>query len=55
MRHRFCQLEFGVHSLTDIRFLWTAWQSLLVREGLEATESSLVHVIIEDRLPGATR
>jgi hypothetical protein len=38
--------------LADIRILVKAWQELLVREMLEASESSLVHITVEDRRPG---
>jgi hypothetical protein len=52
MKNRFGHLEFGVSCLADIRFLLKAWQLLLVREGLKSSESDLVRVIVEDRLPG---
>ena len=52
MSRRIEQLEFGVTCLEDIRRLLKAWQKHLVRERLEASESGLVHVIVEDRQPG---
>jgi hypothetical protein len=46
------RLEFGVACLGDIRYLLKVWHELLVREMLESNESSLVHVLVEDRRPG---
>jgi hypothetical protein len=52
MANLFVNMEFKVASLADIRFLWKAWQRLVVLEGLKSSESALVHVIVEDRVPG---
>jgi hypothetical protein len=46
------QLEFGIASVEDIRCLLKAWHRIVVRERLESSESSLVHIIVEDRRPG---
>ena len=52
MKFRISRLEFGISSLADIRFLLKAWDKYLIKEGQEGTESVLVYVMIEDRLPG---
>jgi hypothetical protein len=46
------QMEFGVTSLADIRLLLHTWQVLLMQEAQASSESSLVCVIVEDRVPG---
>ena len=52
MKTRLCMLEFIVSCLTDIRLLYRAWNNLLTLEGRGNTESTLVNVAVDDRLPG---
>jgi hypothetical protein len=47
-----CRLEFGVSSMEDIRFLYRAWDGLWTVEDRGSTDSILVYVSIDDRLPG---
>jgi hypothetical protein len=52
MKNRFVQLEFGVSCLADVRVLLQAWERHLAGEALADSESSLVHIMVEDRRPG---
>lgn len=52
MKFRISRLKFGISSLSDIRFLLKAWDKYLIKEGQEGTESVMVYVMVEDRLPG---
>jgi hypothetical protein len=52
MTTRICRLEFGVSTMADIRCLYKAWESLWTLEDWRNTESILVYVTMEDRLPG---
>lgn len=47
-----CRLEFGVSSMEDIRFLYRAWNGLWTLEDRGSTDSILVYVSVDDRLPG---
>jgi hypothetical protein len=52
MKFRLCRLEFGVSSMEDIRFLYRTWDSLWTLEDRGNTDSILVYVTVDDRLPG---
>ncbi len=52
MKHRLCQVEFGVGCLGDVKVLVKVWQQVLASEGLEGTMARFVLTVIEDRLPG---
>ncbi len=47
-----CRLEFGVSSMEDIRFLYRTWDGLWTLEDRGSTDCILVHVAVDDRLPG---
>lgn len=52
VKFRLCRLEFGVSSMEDIRFLYRTWDSLWTVEDRGSTDSILVYVSVDDRLPG---
>jgi hypothetical protein len=52
MKFRKGRLEFGVTCLADIRFLYWAWDRFWTLEAGGSTESPLLYITIEDRLPG---
>jgi hypothetical protein len=51
MKTRSCMLEFGVSNPTDIRFLYRAWDRLWTMEDRGITESVMVYLTVDDRLP----
>ena len=52
MKFRLCRLEFVVSGMEDLRFLYRAWDSLWTLEDRGKTDSILVYVAVDDRLPG---
>ncbi len=52
MKTRLCRLEFGIGGLEDLRRLYRAWDSLWAIEDRGNTESIMVYVTVDDRLPG---
>jgi hypothetical protein len=52
MKFRLCRLEFVVSGLEDIRFLYRTWDNLWTMEDRGSTDSILVYITVDDRLPG---
>jgi hypothetical protein len=52
VKFRLCRLEFYVSSMDDIRFLYRTWDSLWTLEDRGNTDSILVYLTVDDRLPG---
>lgn len=52
MKFRLSQLEFVVNSLADIRLLVKAWRQFLELDATRPSQSMLVFVTVEDRVPG---
>ncbi len=52
MKTRSCMLEFTVFRLADIRLLYKAWDRLWTTEDQRNTDSVMVYITVDDRLPG---
>jgi hypothetical protein len=51
MKSRKGWLEFGINCLADLRFLYKAWDRLWALEDPSKTDTVLVYVTMDDRLP----
>lgn len=52
MTTRLCRLEFAIAGMADLRHLYQAWDKFWALEDQENTESIMVYVTVDDRLPG---
>ena len=52
MKTRMCRLEFAITGMADLRFLYRAWDKFWAIEDRGNTESILVDLTVDDRLPG---
>lgn len=52
MKPRKCRLEFGIITLSDIRFLLRVWRRFWIDQGKGIGESGPVDITMEHRVPG---
>jgi hypothetical protein len=52
MKTPVCRLEFGITGMADLRFLYQAWDRLWALEDRGKTDSLMIYVTVDDRLPG---
>ncbi len=52
MKARLCRLEFSIATMADLRFLYKTWDRFWATEDRWNTESIMVYLTVEDRVPG---